>query len=123
MESLETLTADFAVDLIKERQGRGGKTYSYLDTPTVIRRLNTAFGGDWSFEVVSSEVLDGEVVVLGSLTAEGITKQQFGESETERYSEGHKYAGKPLSIGDDLKGATSDCLKKCAAWRNYRNSD
>ena len=114
MEWLDILTDRFPDDAIKSRQGRGGKNYSYLDTPTVIARLNVAFGGSWSFEVLGHWILDNEVVVQGKLTGNGITKEQFGESETERFSEGHKNAGRPLSIGDDLKSATSDCLKKCA---------
>ena len=114
MEWLDILTDRFPDDAIKSRQGRGGKNYSYLDTPSVIARLNVAFGGSWSFEVLGHWILDNEVVVQGKLTGNGITKEQFGESETERFSEGHKNAGRPLSIGDDLKSATSDCLKKCA---------
>jgi hypothetical protein len=113
-QELKNLEAVFPAELVKNREGRGGKTYSYFDTPTIIRRLNECFGGDWSFEVKGHWVRDDEVVVLGEITAGGVVKQQFGESETERYSQGHKNAGKPLSIGDDLKSATSDCLKKCA---------
>ena len=60
-----------------------------------------------SFEV--SEARD-EVLVVGKLTAEGITKMQFGSSSITR----HKTTKAPVSIADDLKAAATDALKKCA---------
>ncbi len=34
--------------------------------------------GEWSFEIIEHQQLFDEVVVLGKLTAQGITKCQFG---------------------------------------------
>jgi hypothetical protein len=51
-------------------------------------------------------------VVLGKLTAEGITKMQFGVSQVTR----EKNGGALISLGDDLKAAATDSLKKCATF-------
>jgi len=48
--------------------------------------------------------------VLGKLTAQGITKMQFGSHKITK----SKKDGEPVQIGYDLKSAASDCLKKSA---------
>jgi hypothetical protein len=48
--------------------------------------------------------------VLGRLTAEGIVKNQFGSSQITR----NKKTGDLVSLGDDLKAAATDALKKAA---------
>ena len=104
------LEREFEHALIKQRKGRSGQMLDYLQTPSVIRRLNEAFDHNWSFEVVSWEVIDNEVVVLGKLLAEGITKMQFGSSQLTK----SRQNGTHIAIGDDIKAAGSDCIKKCA---------
>lgn len=102
----EVLEREFEPNLIKKRKGRGGLVLDYLETATVIRRLNEAFGSDWSFKILEHGV-DSEakaVWVLGELTAFGLTKQQFGAKDIYEKS----------TLGDNLKSAASDCLKKCA---------
>jgi len=108
--NLDVLTRPFAPDQIKQREGRGGKMLDYLETHSVISRLNEAFAGAWSFEVISHEVTEGEVIVHARLSAGGVTKTAFGGSDIAR----HRDSGKPVSIADDLKAAASDALKKCA---------
>src|SRR5262245_52493011 len=51
-----------------------------------------------------------EVVVLGKLTAQGVAKSQFGKSRITRAKKDNAI----ISLGDDLKAAATDCLKKCA---------
>ena len=102
----EILEREFEPGLIKKRKGRGGLVLDYLETATVIRRLNEAFGSDWSFRVLEHGV-DTEAKtawVLGELTALGLIKQQFGAKDIYEKS----------TLGDNLKSAASDCLKKCA---------
>lgn len=55
-------------------------------------------------------MLQDEVLVLGRLTAGSITKTQFGNSSITR----NKNTGDVISLGDDLKAATTDSLKKAA---------
>ncbi|MCD4655650.1 hypothetical protein K8T06_17145 [bacterium] len=61
--------------------------------------------------VTQFEILDHEVIVVGQLTAIDVTKVQFGSSNITRDSQ----SGKTLCIGDDLKSAATDSLKKCAS--------
>jgi hypothetical protein len=53
---------------------------------------------------------DEEVVVLGTLTAQGVAKSQFGKSRITRARNDNSI----ISLGDYLKAAATDCLKKCA---------
>ena len=105
----ELLEKPFEPSQIKQRKGTYGNTLDYVDTRTIIQRLNDAFDGNWSFEIVSQEQHAGEVVVSGKLTADGISKMQFGSNKISTSKQ-----GEVISIGDDLKAAASDCLKKTA---------
>jgi hypothetical protein len=96
---------------IKQRRGRNG-VLDYVEGHTVVARLNAALDGAWSFEVVAHEVRDHEVLVLGKLTAAGIVKMQFGASQVTRDRETKAL----ISLGDDLKAAATDALKKCATF-------
>lgn len=105
----DILTRPFAPEAIKHRQGQGGKTLSYVETHSVIARLNEGCDA-WSFEIVEHKILDDEVIVIGKLTADGVTKMAFGGSAITRDRD-----GRPVSIADDAKSAGSDCLKKAAS--------
>ena len=110
-EVREVLEKPFPPEVIKQREGSYGRQLDYVEGHTVIQRLTDAFDGDWSFEIQSYQILDEEVVVLGRLVANGIVqKSQFGSSSITRTRE----TGKPVSIGDDIKAAATDALKKCA---------
>ena len=100
------------VEFIKTRVARGGKTAKYVEGGYVIARLNQIFGApNWDFDIVDKEILDKEVWVRGRLTIKDhkngytIGKSQFGTHE--------RAAGVPL--GDTLKAAGTDALKKCAS--------
>jgi hypothetical protein len=104
------LEKPFPAEQIKQRAGSFGKSLDYIEGHAVIQRLNDAFDGQWSFEIVSHEVLESEVIVRGKLTAEGISKVQFGSSQVTR----HKETKEVISLADDLKAAATDALKKAA---------
>jgi len=105
----QLLEQPFAKELQKTRSGRG-KRYTYVEGAEYIRRLNDAFEGDWSFEVVEHQNLNTEVVVLGKLVAGGVTKMAFGGSSITTSRE-----GEIISIADDLKAAATDALKKASS--------
>jgi hypothetical protein len=105
----DVLCRPFPPELIKQRQGQGGKTLSYVETHAVIARLNEGCDA-WSFEIVEHQVLAEEVVVVAKLTADGVTKMAFGGTSITRDRD-----GRPLSIADDLKSAASDAIKKAAS--------
>ncbi|MDP7236821.1 MAG: Rad52/Rad22 family DNA repair protein [Candidatus Latescibacteria bacterium] len=108
--NLELLKRPFSTDQIKHRRTSIGLMVAYLETPTIITRLNEVFNGEWSFQIVDHKFLDNDVVVLGEIMAGGVSKQQFGTCELQQDTED----GVVLSVGDALKAATSDALKKTA---------
>src|SRR5213593_4857302 len=106
----ETLERPFAPEQIKRRQGTNGDVLDYIEGCTVIQRLNECFDAEWVFEIQEHHVYDDEVVVPGKLTAQGVAKSQFGKSRITRGKKDNAI----VSLGDDLKAAATDCLKKCA---------
>jgi hypothetical protein len=108
----DILEAPFAPEQIKQRQGNFGQKLDYIEAHAVIQRLNDAFDSAWSFEIIEHQILkeQNEVLVLGRLTAGGISKCQFGSSAITRA----KQSGEIISLADDLKSAATDSLKKCA---------
>ena len=109
-ETRTILETPFTPDQIKQRKGLWGKTLDYIEGHAVISRLNDAFESDWSFTVIEHHILDDEVVVLGRLQVTDLLKEQFGSSNITRDAS----TGKTLCLGDDLKAAATDALKKCA---------
>src|SRR5512146_2851112 len=107
----ESLEKPFAPEQIRQRKGRNG-VLDYVEGHSVIQRLNEALEGAWSFEIVHHEIREEEVVVLGKLVAGEVTKMQLGASQVTRERE----SGALVSLGDDLKAAGTDALKKCATF-------
>ena len=104
------LEQPFPKELLKTRKGTFGKQFSYVEGSHYIQRLNDAFEGDWSFEVVEHQTRDSEVIVLGKLVAGGVTRMAFGGSSVTVNRE-----GEVISIADDLKSAATDSLKKASS--------
>lgn len=98
------LSVPFPPHAIKKRQGGGGKMLDYVETHTVIRRLNEATNFNWDFHIKSSEWRNDLLMVLGELTIPGMgTRSGYGVQKVNERG------------GEDLvKGAASDALKKCA---------
>lgn len=99
----------------KTRPAKGGGTWTYVSGGYIKKALNLMFGWNWDFEIVDQMILDSEVVVKGRLTCrsgdKAIIKMQYGNKDII-----HKRGTKdPLSIGNDLKSAATDALKKCAS--------
>ena len=108
----EVLEAPFPEGLVKTRPGTFGSQLSYLEGHTIVARLNEAFDGNWSFEIMSHQILDEEVLVCGKFRAEaaGVIKMAFGSSHITRDNR----TGNAVALGDDLKAASTDALKKAA---------
>lgn len=106
-ETSNILDKPFDSILIKQKKTKEGDVLSYVEGSQYIRRLNQAFGYNWSFEIVDMKVVKDEVIVLGKLTAEGITKMQYGTSGD------NSNPGK--SLGDRVKAAGTDALRKCSS--------
>ena len=102
----------FPAELIKIRQdaGTGNKPLSYVPHPHYTRRLDRIFPMAWDFRTEVVAIQDSACGVKGSLSitlVDGrvITRESYGHSAINK--------GKPL--GDALKSACSDALKKSAS--------
>ena len=91
------------------------KVIEYIGGDKVIERLNSVIGFNWSF-TIEDRIIDiemGQIAILGRLEAviDNIktVKEQWGSSAIDTYSN-----GKVISLGDNIKAATTDSLKKCA---------
>lgn len=105
---------------IKQRRGPGGTPLSYVEVGYVIERLNKIFNYNWDFETTSENIGKKQIYVKGRLTGRllkkdgeffTITKEQYGGVDIKF----NRQTGAPVSIGDDLKAAASDALKKCSS--------
>ena len=107
------LEKPFEPGQVKQRQGNFGHILDYVEGHVVTSRLNDAFEGNWSFEIVKYRILKEtkEVIVLGKLIAENVTKMAFGSKEMAI----NKDTNAIISLGDDLKSASTDALKKAAS--------
>ena len=106
----EILEKPFTPEQIKRRQGTNGDVLDYIEGCAVIQRLNECFDAEWIFDIQEHRVYEDEVVVLAKLTAQGVSKSQFGKSRITRSKKDNSI----ISLGDDLKAAATDCIKKCA---------
>jgi len=105
----QLLEKPFEPAQIRQRKGRNGML-DYVEGHSVIHRLNEALDGAWSFEIMQHEIREDEVLVLAKLSAEGITKMNFGVSQVTR----ERDSGAFVSLGDDLKAAATDAVRRVA---------
>jgi recombination DNA repair RAD52 pathway protein len=106
----------FRRDQVKKRPGQGGAKLDYIETASVIQRLNDALGfAGWSFDVVQETEANDEVIVKARLTVHidgrDVLKVQYGSHPYTR----KKNTDEIVSKGDTLKAAASDALKKCSS--------
>ena len=107
------LEEPFAREYVKQRTVDNGQVFDYLEGHMVIQRFNDVMDGHWGFEVLDFQIQrdSAEAMVLGKLTAsDGTVKCQFGSAILTTDPQ----TGKFIGIGDDLKAAATDALKKCA---------
>jgi len=108
IEKIKTvLDRPFSKELIKYKPGSNNRKLAYVETVHYVDRLNEAFEHYWSWEVMDYHIEEKQVYCKGKLTInidnDTIIKEGFG---------GKMRSGE---IGDDLKGAASDALKKAAS--------
>lgn len=96
---------------------RGGAEFDYITGEQCVTRLNDTLGpGGWYFKIIEHSINTeaDETWCLGEMGAliddQWVVRQQFGSQKIKR----SRASGAPLDIGFDLKGAATDCLKKCA---------
>lgn len=113
-QQLQMIMGHTPAKFVRQRPAKGGGTWNYVSGGYVQKALNIAFGWNWDFEIVSEHTFDSEVVVKGRLTCRAngntIVKTQYGNKDIMK----RKGSNEPLSIGNDMKAAATDALKKCA---------
>lgn len=93
------LAEPFADEQVKQRPGRGGMTFSYVDPRAVMQRLDDVVTPEaWEF---TSTVIPGTDIVHGRLTVAGNVKEDYGYPNSDHDEE-------------PIKSASSDALKRCA---------
>ena len=110
---------------IKTRKAKGGGTWDYVNGAYCIKMLNMVFAFNWDFKIIDKQFdLDiGQCFVLGRLSVRvggtTIEKEQFGRADIKfrtAWENNKKVTTKqPLDIGNDLKAASTDAMKKCAS--------
>jgi hypothetical protein len=108
--AIEVLTRAFTPDEIKQREAAFGAKLDYVEGHKVIRRLNEAFNHDWSFSIISTQIVQGFVIIHGQLRHGEIIKDGIGTKQVTH----KKGTTQVLDVGSDYKAATTDALKKCA---------
>lgn len=104
---LEQLAAPFPKSTESSLK-KGGTTLTYIPVSAVIARTNEVLGLDWSYRVISTEVVDGWIIAHVRVNLPGISDRDgFGGQEIK-----HRRDGQILDMGHDYKGAVSDALKK-----------
>jgi hypothetical protein len=103
---------------VHTRPAKGGGTWDYVTGTYVKKVLNHVFGWLWDFEIMDKGREGNQVWVQGKLTIRdpktrqpAIVKTQFGGADV-KVKKGTKDC---LNYANDLKAATTDCLKKCAS--------
>ena len=111
---------------IYERPAKGGGKWKYVTGVRVKKVLNLMFGWNWDFliEKFDVNIEAKQVIVLGKLVVrtggQEIIKTQFGRADIKFKSakdeKGNRISTQqPLDLGNDLKAAATDSLKKCAS--------
>lgn len=122
MTIFDSLSEPFAPGVEKQLK-KGGTSLTYIPVSEVITRLNRVLGVDmWSYEIVSCDrdSLDPDWVVAhvrlkatfvptDTSPQLDVTKDGVGGQKIKRTK-----SGDIVDLGDEMKGAVSDALKKAA---------
>lgn len=113
MNIYQQLTEPFPQEM-ERSLNKGGANLTYIPVSEVINRLNKVIGVDkWSYSVKSWQQLGNSIVAHVTLTADidgnTISRDGVGGQKIKMTKQ-----GEPVDIGDEVKGAVSDALKKAA---------
>jgi len=108
---------------VYQRPAKGGGKWDYVTGTYVRKVLNLMFNFNWDFEVVEHkfDLQLKQAFVLGKLTVrtneKTIVKMQFGTKDImfKKAVDPDTNMRMPLDLGNDLKAATTNALKKCAS--------
>lgn len=118
-EILEQLYESFE---LKARPGQGGMTFKYVPSDDIVDRMNKVFRGDWSTEVIESEVVGDQVLIRVRVYAKDPTNSDskiyfhegYASQLIAKYTQGPK-TGQIIDIGNTYKSAMSKAIKTAVA--------
>lgn len=124
-EVIRELEKELDPSLVKQREGRGGTTLSYLEGHVVISQLNRIFGYDgWEYEVLEHSLVtkfattkDGKEYANVGYMARVRLKVRIGDRTIVREDVGFCGVTDPHPLHayeNAIKGAVTDALKRCA---------
>jgi recombination DNA repair RAD52 pathway protein len=112
------LTEPFPKEVERQLK-KGGASLTYIPVSEVITRINKVLGvTKWSFEIITCgrDAIDPDYIVahvritwVSDEPAAIVTRDGFGGQKIKRTK-----AGEIVDLGDEMKGAVSDALKKAA---------
>lgn len=118
-DTKKILERPFAKEFIKQRT-QGGKQCDYVEIHVVEQRLNDALGQDgWDFELDQMIQTAEEVIQFGKIgirneNGDMVWKGDVGCQQIIYKSGALHEPGNEVSLGNNMKMAVSDLLKRCA---------
>lgn len=119
------LTGRTPVKEIRKREARGGGQVNYVNTYYMTRQLSLITGMRWSSKSLQEKARPSwdnpdEVMVQVEVSywdnyGNAYSHTAWGSKDVARFSSG-KNMGKIISLGDDLKAAESDAIKKAISY-------
>ena len=116
---IDQLYAEFN---LKERKGQGNQMFKYVTNEDITDRMNRTFAGNWSTEVMSSEIIDDQVLVRVRVmikdpnSHEYFFHEGFGGQQIMRFASGAN-TGKIIDVSNNYKSALSKAIvSACARW-------
>jgi hypothetical protein len=112
----EALSAKFD-ESVHRSMLKGGTRLTYIPVAAVIQRLNEVLGVDaWSLKIVSvyrdatdPDFIVAQIMLTAEFEREVVTRDAVGGQRIKRTRDGGI-----IDLGDEMKGAVSDALKKAA---------
>jgi len=104
---------------LKARSGVGGKTFKYAATNDIVDRMNKVFKGEWSTELISSEIVDNQILILVRVSVKDDKghvhfHDGYASQQIMKYTSGIN-TGKIIDLGNLYRSAMSKAIKTAVA--------
>jgi len=107
---------------LKARKGVGGKIFKYVPSEDIVDRMNKIFEGNWNTEVISSKVVEDNVLVCVRVYVTDNTNNKvyyhdgYSSHPLARYTSGIN-KDKIIDVGNSYRSAMSKAIKTaCTRW-------
>jgi len=107
---------------LKARKGVGGKIFKYVPSEDIVDRMNKVFSGNWSTEVMSSDIVEDNILVCVRVYTTDHSNNKiyyhdgYASHPLTRYTSGDN-KGKIIDVGNSYRSAVSKAIKTaCTRW-------